>query len=198
MNLDFLEIGTSNFRTLIQSANDTTYGMSVEPLSEYLNQLPNPKNVIKVNCAVSFTNDESDIEIYYIPEHIIRKENLPEWLKGCNCLSTYHVKHKELGVEKFVKIQKVKQIPISKLLTDYKIVEINHLKIDTEGGDCYILNNLHLYLKDKPKNFLPKKITFETNDLTSKDIVNQTIQIYQRLGYRLGKKRKQDTVLIVC
>lgn len=197
MNLDFLEVGTSNFKTLIENADDSVIGMSIEPLSEYLEQLPNPKNVIKVNCAVSFTNEESDIEIYYIPERVIKENNLPVWLKGCNCLSFYHPKHVELGLEKYVKIQKVKQVPISKLLTDYNIIEINHLKIDTEGGDCYILNNLYTYLKDKQRIFLPKKITFETNHLTKHQLITDTITLYQTLGYRLGKKRKQDTVLVL-
>jgi len=138
MNLDFLEIGTCNFDTLIQKASDTTVGISVEPLLHYLNQLPNPLNVIKVNCAISFDDTESDIEIYHIPESTIKKYNLPEALKGCNSLKDYHLKHKELKLEKYVEIQKVKQIPISKLLQDYNIESIKHLKIDTEGGDTYI------------------------------------------------------------
>lgn len=196
MNLKFLEIGTSNFRTLIETATDDTFGMSVEPLSDYLNQLPSPHNVIKVNAAISFNNSEDDIEIFYVPESTIKEKELPDWLKGCNCLFDYHPKHKELNVEKFVKIEKVKQIPIAKLLKDYNIEEIETLKIDTEGGDCYILKNLYSYIETKDIKFYPKKIIFETNNLTDSILIKETIDLYLSLGYQLGKKKKQDTILI--
>ena len=86
MNLDFLEIGTCNFGTLIQKATNETKGISVEPLAYYLDQLPNKKNVIKLNYAVSFSNDESDIDIYFIPEHVIKENKLDPSIKSCNSI----------------------------------------------------------------------------------------------------------------
>jgi hypothetical protein len=32
MKYDFIEIGTSNFDTLIEAADDTTVGLSIEPV----------------------------------------------------------------------------------------------------------------------------------------------------------------------
>ena len=196
MNLDFLEIGTCNFDTLIQKASDSTVGISVEPLAHYLDQLPNPKNVIKVNCAISFDNIESDIEIYHIPESTIKENSLSPALKGCNRIGDYHLKHKELNLEKYVSIQKVKQIPISKLLENYNIKTIKHLKIDTEGGDTFILKHLHAYLLTKDKSYYPKKITFESNRLTEPEKVSKIIIMYKKLGYSLAK-RKHDTILVL-
>lgn len=43
MDLDFIEIGTSNFDTLIQTCSDDAFGISIEPLNFYLNDLPNKK-----------------------------------------------------------------------------------------------------------------------------------------------------------
>jgi len=197
MNLNFVEIGTSNFDTLIQKASDKVYGMSIEPISEYLNQLPNPPNVIKLNCAVSFDDTESDIEIYYIPENIINDEQLPAWLKGCNSIGKYHLKHVEYNLEKFVKIEKVKQIPIAVILKTNNIESIEFLKIDTEGGDTFILKNLFKYLKNKNKTYYPKKITFESNRLSKKEDVDEVINLYISLGYKLVK-RKLDTTLVLC
>lgn len=194
MNLDFLEIGTCNFDTLIQKATDTTYGISVVPLSYYLNQLPSPKNVIKVNSAISFDNIESEIEIFYIPENIIIENNLPKSLTGCNSLSTYHLKHIELNLQKYVQIEKIKQIPIGKLWTDYRIETINYLKIDTEGGDTYILKHLYNYLNLKDKNYYPKKIRFESNRLSATESVDEIIELYKSIGYNL-LKRKADTIM---
>ena len=197
MNLDFLEIGTSNFRTLIEQADDSTIGISVEPLAYYLNQLPNRENVIKENVAIAFNNIEEYIEIYYIPEDTIKEKNLPVWLKGCNSLGKYHPKHEELGITNFVKVERVLQIPISKLLEKYNITSINFLKIDTEGGDCDILLHLKKYLDIKDRSLYPKRIQFETNFLTPNEKINEVLELYKGLGYIKGKKKKTDTVLIL-
>lgn len=197
MHLNFLEIGTSNFRTLIENADDNDRGISVEPLKYYLDQLPNKKNVIKENCAISFDNSENEIKIFFIPEETIDRNQLPEWLKGCNKLNEYHPKHVELNITNLVQIQTVKQIPISKLFEKYNIESLELLKIDTEGGDCDILLNLCQYLKEKSKTAFPKKIIFETNFLTPEDKLQQVLFEYSKLGYKKGKKKKSDTVLIL-
>jgi len=197
VKLDFLEIGTSNFRTLLETADNNVIGISVEPLSYYLDQLPNFKNLIKENVAIAFDDIEKYIEIYYIPENIIEEQKLPEWLKGCNSLSNYHPKHIELGVTDLVKVERVLQVPISKLLEKYNVTSINFLKIDTEGGDCDILLHFKNYLDTKDKTLYPKKIQFETNFLTPKEKIESVLLLYKDLGYRQGKKKKTDTVLIL-
>ena len=40
MIYDFIEIGTCDCDTLIQECNNTTYGISIEPLKFYLDMLP--------------------------------------------------------------------------------------------------------------------------------------------------------------
>lgn len=156
-DIDWIEIGTSDFETLIQTAPDSEIGFSVEPLSYYLHRLPTRMNVTKVNCAISFDNTETPIEIYYIPGNIIDKQNLPQMLRGCNSVGKYHYYHKHLNLEHLVVKETVPQIPIAKFLAQHNIRGIKHLKIDTEGGDCYILNNLLDYLKDLTTEYWPKK-----------------------------------------
>lgn len=41
MKYDFIEIGTSHFGTLLHGAEAGIRGIAVEPISEYLDQLPN-------------------------------------------------------------------------------------------------------------------------------------------------------------
>ena len=67
-----VEIGTSDFRTLAGEKD----GLFIEPISEYFDRLPNCK---KENVAVS--DYEGEIDIYYIPSHVIQRENLPNWLQ---------------------------------------------------------------------------------------------------------------------
>lgn len=61
---DFIEIGSADFETLLEQATDDVKGITVEPLREYLDKLPNKENVIKVQAAIS-DKDGVDL-IYYI------------------------------------------------------------------------------------------------------------------------------------
>jgi hypothetical protein len=197
LDLDFLEIGTSDFDTLIETADNNTNGICVEPLSYYLNKLPNKSHVKKINCAISFEDIEDTIEIFYIPEEIIKSENLPYWLKGCNSVGDYHTHHRRLNLTHLVKTEIVNQIPISKLLLDHNVRQINHLKIDTEGGDCFILKNLFFYLKDKSKEFFPSRITFESNNLTSSNLIHETIELYTNHGYVISPESDADNTVLI-
>lgn len=190
LDLDFLEIGTCDFDTLIQQSNDKTVGISVEPLKFYLDALPNRKNVQKINCAISFDNLESNIEVYYIePEEII-KNKLPSWIKGCNCINDYHPKIKRKKLQHLCRKITVKQYPISTFLQNQNIRKIKYLKLDTEGGDSFILLHLLDYLKTKNNLYYPLKIKFESNNLTSKKLVKKVITEYAQIGYQLDYSNK--------
>jgi FkbM family methyltransferase len=197
MNLDFLEIGTSEFETEIQKATDHTVGISVEPLKHYLDKLPNPDNVIKENVAISFDDTESEIEIYHIPPDVIKERGLSIHLRGTNSIGKYHFQHERQGLKDIVQIDKVKQIPISKLLQKHNVHEIKYLKIDTEGGDCFILKNLKKYLEQKDKSYYPKRIQFESNRLTPKELVEETKEEYAELGYEVHKITVHNTILVL-
>ena len=77
IDYDFIEIGTSNFDTLIQSADDNTKGISVDAVKYYIDSLPNKLNVKKINVAIS--NINSFLDVYYIPEKTIEYHKLPYW-----------------------------------------------------------------------------------------------------------------------
>tara|TARA_B100002019_G_C21056467_1_gene491875 strand:+ start:37 stop:645 length:609 start_codon:yes stop_codon:yes gene_type:complete len=196
-DLDFLEIGTSNFDTLIQLADNKTVGISVEPIKYYLDSLPSPANVLKINAAISITNTSEDIELYYIPSEQIRKHRLPRYFKGCNKLGSMHPKIIEHKLEHLAVNEKVKQIPIAEFLTQHNIRKIKFLKIDTEGADTFILEYLYQYLIEKDREYLPQKIRFETNKLNPIDRVNNILYLYGCLGYTVGKKMKNDTELLL-
>lgn len=192
---DFIEIGTSNFSTLIEEAGENTKGISVEPIKYYLDQLPNKPYIHKVNCAISFDNNEQEIKIFYIPEKIIEEQNLPWWVKGCNSINDYHHIHKKYNLLDMVVVETVKSIPISKLFLDYDVGKIELLKIDTEGGDSDIMLNLLPLLKQRPISQYPTKIIFEANFLTSEEKITKVINNYQYIGYKI-KHRDIDNVIL--
>jgi hypothetical protein len=195
MHYDFIEIGTSDYKTLIQQATDDTIGISVEPLKFYLDNLPNPKNVKKINCAISADNSEAYVDIYYIPNELIEKNELVHWMKGCNKVGYYHYQHTQY--KDLVSIEKnIRQIPISKLFIENSVDSVDFLTVDTEGSDCYILRHLLDYLHTKPSSNYPKKIRFECNGLTDLKVIDDTIELYINNGYQLAERTLQDAILI--
>ena len=76
-----------------------------------------------------------------------------------------------------------------------KVKTVNFLKIDTEGHDCIILNALYSYIKYLPTIFYPKKILFETNEHSKPASVDELIDLFAKIGYKI-QSRGYDTVLI--
>lgn len=188
IDYDFVEIGTSDFDTLIKNATDETIGLSVEPIQEYLNNLPNKQNVTKVCAAISIDGTSNDAQIYYIPPSVIEENHYHTFLRGCNKIGEYHphqLNHPSIknDLSKLVKRDTIKQITVPQLYEDYNIHKIKFLKIDTEGYDCDILQHWLVYLKSKDSSYYPHKIMFETNTLTTKEYVMQTIEDYANIGY---------------
>jgi hypothetical protein len=199
IDIDFLEIGTSDFDTLLHNARQEEIGISVEPIRHYLDNLPNRKNVLKVNTAITSNKTADTIDIYYIPESVLRENGLPWWLKGCNRINEYHPLHIESNLQRFVKIDKVTLSNVSDFLTQYKIRGIKYLKIDTEGHDAIILNGFFDYLEKEPAKstvYYPKKILFESNENIPEIEIDRLIERSIRLGYKLVS-RGSDTTLIL-
>jgi len=196
MDLDFLEIGISNFDTLIQTCSENEIGMSVEPITHYLNALPNKPNVIKVNVAITSNKVSDTVDLYYIPEDVIDSVGLHPCLKGCNSIGNYHGLHWD-SVKQYVRIDKVPLINIHELLIQYNIRKIQYLKIDTEGHDCVILKGLFEYLKTKTAEYYPKRILFESNEWTPSTVIDETIHIAKNQGYAVGSRDNDNTILIL-
>ena len=194
MKYNFIEIGTSNFDTLIQAATDATVGLSIEPIQYYLDQLPNPTNVKKINCAVSRTNQNEILHVYYVPEDVIVEQQLPAWLKGCNAVGEYHFQHTDLGIEHLVHKQLVPCLPIGTIFDQNDVSELDYLKIDTEGSDCAIMLHLAEYLTTRPTTRYPKRILFESNELAVPAQVTQVKKKFIDLGYHVTQAG-YDTIL---
>jgi FkbM family methyltransferase len=200
IDYDFIEIGTSDYDTLIEVATDETIGLSIEPIEEYLNSLPNKKNVTKVNAAISIDGTSNDVEIFYIPRNVIVDNDLHPYWGGCNIIGKMHPMYvRNQTVKENIKSKLVKQITIKELYSLYNIHKVKFLKIDTEGYDCDILQHWLDFLKGKDKSYYPQKIEFESNSLTPQKYVLQTIEDYVNFGYKLidfsyGDKQETSTL----
>jgi FkbM family methyltransferase len=165
-----VEIGTSDFRT----EAGKQHGLFVEPVKEHFDRLPD--NCLKENVAVS--NYTGEIDIYYIPDEAIKRRNLPNWVRGCNRIGAPH-KTTVAQWGSLITSHTVPVVRIADLLAKHNILEIDHLKIDTEGHDCVILNDFL-----DTCSMLPNMITFENNTLSDPTEVNNVVQRLKAKGYK--------------
>lgn len=196
MKYDFVEIGTSNFDTLIEQASSTTVGLSIEPIKHYLDALPEKPNVKKINCAVSANNCREILQVFYVPEQVIVDNRLPDWLRGCNSVGDYHKQHRRLEITDLVKKQYVPCYPIHDIFLENNITELDFLKIDTEGADCDIMLGLYDFLLTQERSVYPGQIQFESNELANTEKVALVKSKFIDLGYSVVDKGT-DTLLLL-
>lgn len=191
MKYDFIEIGTSDFDTLIQDSCGKI-GLTIEPLSFYLNNLPNNPTVIKVNCAI--TDYDGEIEIFYISPVDIDKYQLPNWLKGCNSISKPHpsalAELSNRDLQSLMQSHKCECLSWKTLVNRYNIESVELLKIDTEGHDCEIINSIL-----NNSDVLPKKLHFEANVLTDSEVIRKTLERLIESGYNIVLKTNHEIIV---
>lgn len=165
MNYDFIEIGTSDFDTLLEK-NTNQLGISIEPIKLYLDNLPDKPTVIKLNCAIS--DIDGVIDVYWLDPIYILNNNLPYFLRGCNSINEKHpTVVSVLSQSEYSHIPynctKCECLSWDTLILRYDVKQISYLKIDTEGHDLIILKAM---MNSKFKVF-PVKLMFENNSLTN-------------------------------
>jgi len=193
MNYDFIEIGTSDFETLIQSSTNEV-GLSIDAVNLYLNRLPNKENVTKLNHAIS--NYSGITQVYYVEPEDIESNNLSWYLKGCNSIGEPHPvtlrELKERNLEHLLKVDEVEVLTWKDLVERYNIESVKTLKIDAEGHDTIIVNNI----LEGEHNVYPETIIFEANELTPDQTRIDTINKAKSIGYSFIEfNAKRDVIL---
>lgn len=195
-HLNFLEIGTSSFDTLINSSAEGVVGLSVEPVKEHFDKLVETENKKKVQLLIS-SKCGSDL-IYFVSQENIKKYNLPFWVNGCNSIHYPHptvVKLlKDRGItDNIIETDEIECITLLGLLERFDVKIIDYLKIDTEGHDLQIIQT---FLDDvEPGDSrLPKRLMFESNSLVSRMNLSVTIARLFTFGYII-QYSGEDTVM---
>lgn len=195
MEYDFVEIGTSNFKTEIQKSEelgDSRVGISVEPLKEYLDQLPDIPNVKKVQAAITDVAETDTVDVYWIPHDTIVKHKLRRMLRGCNSIGDYHRGHHELNLTHLVEKVSCPLLTVEQLVDIYNITRVALVKIDAEGHDSYIMNGFYdCILSGKLE---VGKFIFESNSLSDRELVKDVVKRFKAIKYE--GKIGHDTTLI--
>lgn len=185
MHYDFIEIGTCDFNTECRKAslsNENVTGLSVEPVKDYLDRLPNVEGVKKVLGCVSDWDGQAVIT-YIDPQKAIR---MAKWIRGCNQIDGVHP-----AIQRFIRQGQVKPHDIQQdvvrrytlrtLFREHGVSSVSYLKLDTEGHDCRILRCYFTF----PDAILPAKIAFEANTLTPERENKAMIESLVTMGYHV-------------
>ena len=198
MDLDFIEIGTSDFDTLLESSINER-GISIEPVQVYLNRLPHRKNTIKVCKGIS-DKCVNDAIIYYIPPHVIEALRLPNWLKGCNSFFEEHLRHS--SYEEYVVCDCVDIIRFVDIINEFEVNKLKKLKLDCEGHDLTILDSIYDQYMKRFLTVLPEEIYFEcyTGEekkppYRRKKELESTVLNFNSLDYVLEKEKGYNYTL---
>lgn len=196
-DLDFIEIGTSDFDTLIQTCDEDARGISVDAMKMYLDRLPEKKNVKKIHAAVSDVSGGS-VRVFFVHPDDIEEHGLPNWVRGCNSIDRPHATVTKLLSENhlvhLMRLEMARCIDFGDLLKENDVRRIKFLKLDCEGHDCVILRGVVKHCRSNPVSW-PEKILFEANELTPTEVTNDTISTLVAEGYVISLQTGTDVTL---
>jgi hypothetical protein len=188
---DYIEIGTSNFETLVETLGVDKRGISIEPINYYLDDLPIKDNNTKLNIAISDVSKKS--KIYLVEKKEIEERGLPNWIKGCNSIEIPHqsvLRYLEdnnlLDIYSSYEIDVMSFVDFSK---KFNVGGIKYLKIDTEGHDFIIIKNII------ESDVRPRKIRFEANSLYKESDILEIIEFLEKNNYKLIQRTFDDIVV---
>ena len=197
LKYDFIEIGTCDYDALIQSATDQTVGISVEPVRLYLDRLPSPPLVKKLNVAIG--DHSGAAEVHYIPPEVLERLQWGGERRGCNSVDRPHagvvqwLRERGLDYDTIVRRDTVRMMTVAELFAEHDVTEIGVFKVDAEGMDPVIMQAYANCCTGGRR--LASKVVFECNRVLSTQAANTAArERLQSIGYRIAREhivRKQ-------
>jgi hypothetical protein len=172
--LDFVEVGTSSFNTLIGEAAARALpvrGASVEVLSIYLDQLPVVPGVAKLNFGVMGHEDHAPtVEAFFVHPFDLLAFDLDGYLAGCNSVGRPHATVvRELaarGLSGLLRRAPVRALSVAALFLAVAACRVGKVKFDVEGLDPELLVGYAAFLWRHPACFADV-VLCELNELST-------------------------------
>lgn len=169
---DFVEIGTSDFATLLEDAikaeaadGRRRRGLSVDPMNVYLNRLPTHPGLEKVNAAIlGFSPHPPTIPVYFISPQNLVALNLPDWLRGCNSVGKPHPQASLYAPPDVIESANVTLLSVGDLLTAHGACRVGEFKVDVEGADANVLAGFVDFLWRHPACFADRVVFEKVHD----------------------------------
>jgi len=179
--VNFIEIGSCDYDTLLHNPYFClqSWGIIVEPIKKYFDNLPQYPNVTYLNSAVTASND--GYQDFYAPID----EPDPAWVKSVGSLRENHPTLEYLGIRNQIVKTQVSVISLDTLYKHIPENKIHFLKIDTEGSDFEILSNWDFH------QFKPMQIQFESKLMLSEELSSLILHL-ENLDYSVVPGNKKD------
>lgn len=177
MKYKFIDIGCGHQSVSSDIFGTNVVGMYVEPIKEYLDILPAGKNIVKENSVISDENKiiKFNAVIAKNPQYFTRKA-MERIVKNDKSYKRYKEQYSASGqsslfkfdtIKPFAKQIEVNSLTLESLFQKHNVTEIDYLKIDVEGAEEILLNQL-IILLDSNKIKINEQIKFEYNELSDK------------------------------
>jgi len=216
MKYKFIDIGCGPFDVSSDIYGTNVKGMYIEPIKQFLDILPGSNSIDKVNAAITDFIGEREMDVWLLDEpikyytkdelHSI-KETIDR--KGIDIANTGLGRIINSGGGTFIENRdsipyestkvNVKCITLKKLINDYNIEEVDHIKIDVEGHENIVLNQLLDIMRStdfKINNILQ----FEWNDLSDRDELMKLAECFaNEFNFKITHLHKywnEDLILI--
>lgn len=190
MHFDFLEIGTCDYDTEShRNVRNHTFkpGISVEMVKKYLDRLPSYPGHIKANYAVvPSTIYRNKMSYCYVDENDIIEHNSPGWIKGCNKIGGPSNVMLETVPPEIIRSKEVQCFTVEHVYKMYGISSLRLLKIDAEGLDVDIIQDIF-----DNNLLLPDVIYIEINQLANE---NSVTKLFETLNKRNIIYKKVDSI----
>jgi len=154
MFYNYVDIGTCNFKTSLDILKANEKIILVDPIKEYLDDLPSSINIVKENCAIDEIN--STKKITYINPQLIKNKKFKSWVGGSSKIGEKHplilklLRENKITESDLITVD-VNTLTFGSLVKKYDISSIFQLKIDTEGHEHIILTDVLEYVKNTVK-----------------------------------------------
>lgn len=175
-HIDYLEVGCSDFDTLLQKT--TLTGLSVEPIPYYLDRLPNRPGAIKVNAAVSNVSGVGTMN--WLEPRVIGKNCdvdfatahkltgcLPYYTRGMSTLTksldsgSLEAKY---GLDpndpELLHRTPIPLLTVSTIFDQHGVDSVHFVKVDTEGADAIVVQSVLDAAVQRPSR-TPEHILYE-------------------------------------
>lgn len=197
MNYKFVDIGTCYYATSVDDFGLDVNGLLVDPIQKFIDVLPSSNTVKKECCAITEVDGEVEFNTYFdknfdsfelkyftsADRERWRKEKtfIDGKTKPLHSAKSSLIDHPWDHVLKHQKKIKVNGMRLETLFKKYNVLEIDHLRIDTEGFDHKILEQV-IELLSENKIKINNEISFEyikdfrntdQLDLLEKEICNK-------------------------
>lgn len=217
MNYKFVDIGTCFYATSIDEFGLNVNGLLVEPITKFLNTIPSSPTIYKENSAISNFDGVTDINIYFTKEdlenanleyfsatkreELRRKKKFADFIKNmlpAAAISAIKARDNWITTKPPTATPyQINCITFDTLIKKYDIEYIEFLRIDTEGHEPIVLEQI--YNSISSNKIVIDNIQYE-RDRHNLFGVNEELDIISKqfveLGYSVSRSQKDGDIIL--